>query len=451
MPGVPALAAGARRDRAARGRDERPRRRADAGCWRRARPGSSAGSPTPGTSGTGRRWSFASEGLGPAVGRRGRRRYPGLARAHPVHASVDRGAAAAVQGPPPGARARSSSRRSRGRRSPSPPASRCRPGLASAAVLSARAAEGAGQLRAHRGIQGVRHVRCARGRSDASDDRGARLRRRLPRRRARRSTSPRVRVRRATVEGTPSCCSATRTRCSSSRRCEKVAARRSWRLVQLTKAGCPPAAVRVVSPLTRRATTRECEGWRAHALRSHRARERPADRRRAPGRRTPGASPGGPGSKVAPRARARSAAGYPPVLRAAACSGRRAVMVIRSRRGRRSTSRRCVSGSLRKLRRCAFARGAAPRAPRPSSAPPGASPECWFSIPRTSSASPTCPSVIGGVLVYRNSGHVTASFAATLAPVARPAASAPRGVGSCPTEAGLGEVGPAPTTARRGR
>ncbi|HET8953621.1 MAG TPA: hypothetical protein VFN44_24070 [Solirubrobacteraceae bacterium] len=27
-----------------------------------------------------------------------------------------------------------------------------------------------------------------------------------------------------------------------------------------------------------------------------------------------------------------------------------------------------------------------------------------------------CPAVIGGVLVYRNSGHLTASFAATLGP-----------------------------------
>jgi hypothetical protein len=27
-----------------------------------------------------------------------------------------------------------------------------------------------------------------------------------------------------------------------------------------------------------------------------------------------------------------------------------------------------------------------------------------------------CPSVIGDVLVYRNSGHLTASFAATLGP-----------------------------------
>ena len=56
---------------------------------------------------------------------------------------------------------------------------------------------------------------------------------------------------------------------------EYVALRRRWRLVNLTKAGCPPSAASVVSPLSRRRYP-ECDAWRESALRRIERDERPA-------------------------------------------------------------------------------------------------------------------------------------------------------------------------------
>jgi len=77
----------------------------------------------------------------------------------------------------------------------------------------------------------------------------------------------------------------------------------------------------------------------------------------------------------------------------------------------------CVSEHLSDLRRCAFARGpAAERATRVSAAA-GAIPGVRVLDPTAQLClGDTCPSVIGDVLVYRNSGHLTASFVATLGP-----------------------------------
>ena len=193
---------------------------------------------------------------------------------------------------------------------------------------------------------------------------------------------------------------------------EKVAARRGWRLVQLTKAGCPPAAVRVVSPLTRRDYP-QCERWRAHAL-ARIDQERPlivvaagsAHHQVFSGR-----------SRLKGGAAARAlGAGYPPVLRRLRASAEHAVMVSDPPRPPIDVPE-CVSESLRELRRCAFPRGAAVEDSETVSVPALSvrgvlvlDPTVEFCLAET------CPSVIGGVLVYRNSGHVTASFAATLAP-----------------------------------
>jgi hypothetical protein len=77
----------------------------------------------------------------------------------------------------------------------------------------------------------------------------------------------------------------------------------------------------------------------------------------------------------------------------------------------------CVSRSLRELRRCAFPRGpAVAKAQLVSAAARRVrgvlvlDPTELFCLPDL------CASVIGDVLVYRNSGHLTASFARTLAP-----------------------------------
>jgi hypothetical protein len=77
----------------------------------------------------------------------------------------------------------------------------------------------------------------------------------------------------------------------------------------------------------------------------------------------------------------------------------------------------CVSEHMKELRRCAFAR-------RPASAKARAVSDALRGVDGVRMLDPTdllcledlCPSVIGDVLVYRNSGHLTASFAATMGP-----------------------------------
>ena len=91
---------------------------------------------------------------------------------------------------------------------------------------------------------------------------------------------------------------------------EQVALRRGWRLVNLTKAGCPPSTASVVSPLSRRRYP-ECDAWRESALAPDRARG--AARARAGGRlRRPPRARGhrAPRGRRQPaRARGRLAAG----------------------------------------------------------------------------------------------------------------------------------------------
>ena len=77
----------------------------------------------------------------------------------------------------------------------------------------------------------------------------------------------------------------------------------------------------------------------------------------------------------------------------------------------------CVSGAMRDLRRCAFARGrrcerafAVRDAVRRVKGVGELDTTSQFCLART------CPAVIGDVLVYRNSGHITASYMKTMTP-----------------------------------
>ena len=132
---------------------------------------------------------------------------------------------------------------------------------------------------------------------------------------------------------------------------ENVAQRRGWRLVKLTKAGCPPSAASVVSPLSRRDYP-ECEAWRAHAPAPHRARGRPAIVVAA------GSAHHDPlgGPKLGGEAGVRELAeGQLPMLRrlrATAPPSRRGVGPARAPLDVPD----CVSEPLHELRRCAFPR-----------------------------------------------------------------------------------------------
>ena len=134
---------------------------------------------------------------------------------------------------------------------------------------------------------------------------------------------------------------------------EHVAQRRRWRLVNLTKAGCPPSAVAVVSPLSRRRYP-ECAAWREHALRRIEREGRPA-LVLAAGSAHHQVLDGGRRLESAAALRAL-AAGWRPVLARLRAAAGEVVAVTDPPRVKFDVPA-CVSEHLRALRRCAFARG----------------------------------------------------------------------------------------------
>ena len=191
------------------------------------------------------------------------------------------------------------------------------------------------------------------------------------------------------------------------------AARHRWRLVQLTKSGCPPQDVRVALPRSLRAYP-ACDTWRAYALRRIERVERPAmivvsasvnytvlDGGRALGR------------DASTRA---LVAGYARTLARLRAMARRVVVLIDPPRPPFDIPS-CVSEAMRALRRCAFARGPAVARARATRDAVGRLPGVRvidgvnrFCLARL------CPAVIGNVIVYRNTGHITASYMRTLSP-----------------------------------
>ena len=193
---------------------------------------------------------------------------------------------------------------------------------------------------------------------------------------------------------------------------EPIAARRRWRVVELTKAGCPPQLADVVYAPGRRAYP-ECRAWRDHAL-ARIARERPIlvvvaasvqYRVIERGRRLDAAA----------SERALNA-GWAPVLTRLRRTGARVAVLLDAPIPPLDVPD-CVSASLDDLRPCAFPRRQAVERAKAVGVALARldgitviDPTSRFCLRRL------CPAVIGDVIVYRNHGHVTASFAATLAP-----------------------------------
>jgi hypothetical protein len=192
---------------------------------------------------------------------------------------------------------------------------------------------------------------------------------------------------------------------------ERVAAARGWRLVQLTKAGCPPEAVSVVYAPQRRVYP-ECDAWRADAL-ARIERERPAlvvvsasvqYRVIASGHRL--------GAEPSTRA---LETGYAPILSRLREAARK-VVVIADVPIPPWDVPDCVAGVTRDFARCAFPRAAAvARSHRIRDAVAHAGVAVIDPTDQLCRAT-VCPAVTGDVLVYRRSGHLTATYAATLAP-----------------------------------
>jgi peptidoglycan/LPS O-acetylase OafA/YrhL len=193
---------------------------------------------------------------------------------------------------------------------------------------------------------------------------------------------------------------------------ERVALRRDWRLVVLTKSGCSPAAVRIRDRTLGR-LYEECEVWRERALRRIETRERPAlvvTSSLTTYRLLDGDRPLGP--RASQEALAR---GYARSLRRLKRAAGR-VVAIRDTPHPRGDVPACVAEHLDDLRQCAFPRAEAfvpvPVERRAVDAAPGVK-----LIDPTNRFCPgnLCPAVIGDVLVYRNSAHITATYSRTLA------------------------------------
>jgi peptidoglycan/LPS O-acetylase OafA/YrhL len=194
---------------------------------------------------------------------------------------------------------------------------------------------------------------------------------------------------------------------------QKIALRRHWRLVELTKGGCPPPRVRVIYTLSRRDYT-QCDAWREYALRRIERTERPALVIAAASAHYAVVRSG---HRLDRSGSTRALAdAYAPTLRRLRETVPHVAVLTDSPRPPADIPD-CVSRSLEHLRRCAFPRRSAVRDAATVAA--GVRRVAGVSVidPTNRFCLATlCPAVIGDVLVYRNSGHLTASFIETLAP-----------------------------------
>jgi hypothetical protein len=185
---------------------------------------------------------------------------------------------------------------------------------------------------------------------------------------------------------------------------ERIALDRGWRLVGLTRGACPVADVTYADP---------CDAWREHTLRRIEREERPALVVTS--------------SSTADSVRLRRErlsrresqplliAGYARTLRRLKRTGAK-VVVLRDQIKIAFDPPDCVAEHARHLKRCAFARK---RIRGNAFDAAGARRAGGVRIVDPLDAlcrGTRCPSVIGDALVYRDPYHLTATFAATLAP-----------------------------------
>jgi antitoxin (DNA-binding transcriptional repressor) of toxin-antitoxin stability system len=192
----------------------------------------------------------------------------------------------------------------------------------------------------------------------------------------------------------------------------RVAERRHWRLVVLTKSGCPAADIVSIRRDTQR-IYHECTDWRRAMLRRIAHREHP--RLVVTSMSNATVVVGDDGSqtlKGADRLRALGR-GYATTVKALAARGPRVVAIHDVPRPPFDVPA-CVAQWMHDLRRCAFAEsdGRTPIDPT----------DALHGLPRVTVIDPVgrlcvgglCPGVIDDDIVYRKDGHLTATFAGTL-------------------------------------
>jgi hypothetical protein len=202
---------------------------------------------------------------------------------------------------------------------------------------------------------------------------------------------------------------------------EELAKRRGWRLVGITKMGCPPVATPLYSHRRER-TYFECSTWRARALRWIERRERPVLVLVTGRMSTPATESGrelGPrGSRTALRQ------GYVEVLERLRETGARVVALKDLPRSPRNVPD-CVTAHPRELERCEFA--ITPRNAFAFDAAAAAAARVEL-IDLTPILCPQgrCRAVIDDKVVFRDFDHMTPTFARTLAaPIERLLGSSP--------------------------
>ena len=192
-----------------------------------------------------------------------------------------------------------------------------------------------------------------------------------------------------------------------------VAKKRGWRLVGLTKSGCPPADITAYNSSFKRAYT-ECDDWRSATLRRIEQDEHPALIVTSQLSRYAVYQDGDKLSRSDSAGPLEDA--YVSTLRRLRSTGAR-VVVVRDSPKPPNDVNDCVADSLHHLDRCATSSAR----DHPFTAVDARAAD---KVPGVRLLDPTpvicpdgtCPAVMGNALVYRNGGHLTATFAHTLAP-----------------------------------
>ena len=208
---------------------------------------------------------------------------------------------------------------------------------------------------------------------------------------------------------------------------EKVAQERGWRLVALTKAGCPPYDATVYNGKVGGGFS-ECDEWRAKTIDRIVDEERPqiiftggSVRHRVV---EDGKLLSGPPNSAALQD------GYERVLERFAATGARVVAFEDLPQSPQDMTD-CVSAHLDDLRQCAYDEDANPAdhfEERATKDVDGV--ELFDFTPAICDEQRLCHGVIGNALVYRDNDHMTATFSRTLAPWLEQALDGGDGTGS---------------------
>jgi hypothetical protein len=194
---------------------------------------------------------------------------------------------------------------------------------------------------------------------------------------------------------------------------DDLARRHHWRLVGLTKAGCPPVVTEVYNHRLERGY-RECTTWREGALNRIAELERPAmiivtGRMSTPAMRD--------GEVLGPAAgRVAMERGYVAMLERLRAVGSKVVAVKDLPRSPRNVPD-CVSASLQDFDRCAF-----PRSSSNSEEFDARAARMVRGVRLVDMTPYVCPknlcrAVIGDAITFRDYDHLTPTFARTLAPM----------------------------------